>query len=156
MIQDLAKDKSTVTHMVQDFMKNEPHPSVKFVSNPRQVSRACIKSMVLTQTYPLLDSRFKMKKSNTDICPLCQEGTEDTEHFLVKCRSLKGVRANYSGKITYLLPTELSISLTQALLDSNILMRTHPGEKIDMEQVEKTSRDMIFALHLKRTDMMKI
>ena len=150
-----AKDMSTLQHMSHQFIHKHPHPVVALVDNPRQVERACIKAQVLTGTYPLQRARFKMKKTSSPTCQMCQRGEEDTTHFVVGCSSLNETRAKYSATIRALLPTNLKVPLTMALLDSRTLIKEHPELASLQKVIEQTTRDLIFALHLARCKILE-
>ena len=150
-----ASDKSTLKHMSSVFVHNEPHPCVSFVANTRQVTRACIKTMVLTGTYPLQCARFKMKKTDSAICLLCKTEKEDAKHFVETCKSQEITRRKYMGRIQALLPPSLNIPLIQAYLDSRTLALSHPELKFTtLHEFEQVTRDMVFALHISRTLML--
>ena len=101
----------------------------KFLPNTRQVTRACIKTMVLTGTYPLQPTGFKIKAESSD-CPLCQGEKEDNRHFVETCISQDTIRLKYMGRIKALLPNPLKIALTQALLNSRYLLSIHPDVSV--------------------------
>jgi hypothetical protein len=152
-IAEATSNMSTLKYLSKDFLYNEPHPAVLYVKNSRQVSRACVKIMVLTGTYPLQCARHRMKKTETTLCPLCKTSQEDTQHFVEHCHELDEVRLRYTDRIRAVIPHPLNTTLTQALLDSRLLQTIHPKLK-QIEDLEQTSRDFIFALHLKRTSLL--
>ena len=121
-----AQDKSTLIYLCKDFRYKQPHPTVSQVKNPRQVIRACAKVRVMTGTYPLQVRKEKMKRADSAICPLCSNEDEDTEHFIEGCPILHITRNAYSGCLQALLPNLLYTSLTQAILDTRTLQKTHP------------------------------
>ena len=155
-ISEDASVMSTLKFLHKEFKYNESHPVAQFVQNTRQVTRACIKIMVLTGTYPLQISRFKMKKVDSALCPLCHQEEEDTEHFIESCSKLRDTRQAYKARLNALLPTPLLTSPTQAILDSRHLMTLHPATKILVKDLEEVTRDMIFALHMKRSTLLNI
>ena len=149
-----ASNMSTLKFPHKEFKYNEPHPVVQYVKNSRQVTRACVKTLVLTGTYPLQTARFKMKKVDSALCPLCHLEEENTEHFIESCRTLQSSRQMYQARISALLPTPLRTSLTQAILDSRYLVKLHPEMKKLVEDLEEVSRDLIFALHMRRSNLL--
>ena len=146
-----AQQMSTLQYLHHHFIYNEPHPVVQFVDNTRQVTRACIKAMVLVGAYPLQLNRFKMKKADSSKCLMCNAEVEDTEHFIDDCPDLENVRIKYQAALNATLPESLQISKTQAILDSRRLMVIHPEMKKSIRKIEEISRDLIYALHIRRS-----
>ena len=163
MIEQATKDiaqavtvKSTLKYMSNNFIHSEPHPLVSFVDNICQVIRACIKTMLLTGTYPLRSIRFKKKKTESPDCPLYQVEKEDTRNFVETFITQDKLRLKYMGRIKALLPNLLKIALTQALLDSRFLLSIHPDVSDGIRNIEQISRDMIFVLHINWTKLLDI
>ena len=134
------QDKSTRTYLCKDFRYKQPHSTVSQVKNPRQVIRACVKVRVMTGTYPLQVRKEKMKRADSATCPLCSSEDEDTEHFIERCPILHSTRNAYSGRLQALLPNPLYTSLTQAILDTRTLQKTHT-EIENTAELEAVLRD---------------
>ena len=148
-IKEQAREYSTLKYLSHDFEK-QPHPVVQSVENTRQVTRSVVKSMLITDTYPLLKNRKKMKKSENDTCPLCLTKPEDIEHFLLTCPTLDDVRKKYTRMLNSML---LNIPTIIGLLDSREAKKINP--EINTDSLEKISKDYIFALHIRRTEVMR-
>ena len=83
-----------------------------------------------------------------------KEGDEDTEHFIQNCEKLDQVRERYKNKLNNLLEDNAELSYREALLDSRSLQKAHPKTKFLIAELEETSRNYIFALHLERANIM--
>ena len=153
---DEAQEMSSLKFLNHTLIYNMPHPVVLHVSNNRQVTRACIKAMVLIGAYPLQFNRWKMEKANSPACLLCNAELEDTEHFVELCPELQQVRNSYEARIHAILPNPLQMSKTQAILDSRTLIQSHPEMKKREGEVEEVTRDLIFALHIRRSTSLNI
>ena len=95
MIWDAASQKSTLTFLEKSFHYRETHPVVGLVENSRQVTRANVKTRLLTKTYPIQETRHRVKRANNPSCLLCQHHSEDTLHFILKCPALDETRQRY-------------------------------------------------------------
>ena len=66
-----------------------------------QVKQAEVKARILTNTYTLQSNRAKYNQHRVnDTCQLCKTGTEDREHFILKCKSLEHVGAKIYPEFT--------------------------------------------------------
>ena len=64
------------------------------------IRKACYKIKMLLDTYILQYHRSKFSNGQkTSICPLCEEGTENLEHFLVVCSALTSIRDIFISKL---------------------------------------------------------
>lgn len=147
----------------------EQHPCWRTVtSSTRDVRRAVIKVRLLTGTYYLQKDRAKFKGGSvTDLCLLCSAATEDRVHFIAECGALSSVRPRYLAEIEDELayrndPTAVAnvlndkVALTQLVLDCTSATVTgkvsiSPQESI---AVERITRRLCFALHLKRCEIL--
>ena len=107
----------------------------------------------------------RMKQIDGDICSLCDLGeTEDRLHFLTRCSALSEVRTKYLHRILALIPhtDDLDTENLDQFLVGLILDPSHPDvaeihilDPSVIPEVETITRDYIFALHLKRTNLVK-
>ena len=102
-------------------------------------------------TYPLYRNRKRMKKIDHDTCPLCCLETEDTEHFVLRCPNLEHTRNKYMNRIKIILQ---GIPLITGILDSREAMKIKP--KLQVKDLEQISRDYLYSIHLKRTELLAI
>ncbi len=149
-IQQSAEEKSTLTFLNKQFQRS-PHPSTLHVRNSRQVTRANVKLQLLTSTFPLYQARFRMKKRTDETCPLCQLAPEDTKHFIELCPALEPTRARYKAALQRLF--NHSTICTEYLLDSRNLVKFYPNA--DIKKIEEVTRDLLFALSVKRSAWLK-
>ena len=133
------------------------------------VSRAVIKARILTGTYYLQADRDKFQKEGiTSMCPFCSATSEDRLHFLTAYASLAQIRQPYIVKIEEKLleqNTRACVSsvigdltlLAQLVIDCSspvIAQRLRIRNSISRD-VEILSRELCFALHLKRCSILK-
>ena len=125
------------------------------------VRRAVTKARILTGTYYLQADRDKFqKKGITSMCPLCSATSEDRLHFLTACASLAQIRHPYIVKIEEKLleqNTRACISSVQLVIDCSsrvIAQRLRITNSISRDE-EILSRELCFALHLKRCSILK-
>ena len=104
-IAEEALSKSTLRLLNPVFLLCTPHNALCHIENPLQVVCANTKICLLVDVYPLATVQRRMKQIDSDICYLCDLGeTEDREHFLIRCDTLKEVRAKYLHRILDLIP----------------------------------------------------
>ncbi len=125
-------------------------------------ARAHTKARLLTGTYRLQSVVGRQNKMDPDkTCKLCREGVEDLKHFLLCCPSTETERSRYLKKIEDLMqkmrPEVTNYSpeiLVQTILDSRKLQSEGQVSVSVQAQlvssVERSSRDMIEALHRSR------
>ena len=153
-IRDGAECKSTLSLLHHQLVFSAPHPAVSMVDNPRQVVRACIKSKILTQTYPIESTRVRIKKAIDPTCPLCHRAPEDTEHFVELCPALEEIRSKFCI-LWQALPE--GPSKIKYILDTRTLAELHPdASEPTLKCWEQLSRDYLFAIHIKRTSLIAI
>ena len=164
-IRQEATQKSTLKHINPIITALIPHHCLRDIENPLQVVRANIKSRILMDVYPLNTNRKRMKQISTDECDVCNNGAkEDIRHFLLECHSLDETRRKYRERIDAILPdsTSVAIQANPALLLTLLLDPTHTegcGELAcqlpDLPRLESLTRDYIYALHIKRSQLLK-
>ena len=149
-IEELAEDKSSLLYLNPQFF-NSPHPSVLHVRNCRQVTRANVKIQLLSGTFPLYQTKHRMKKVPDDICPLCNLAPEDQKHFIEDCSALEPTRNIYKARLHALFAYNIEPFHAAYILDSRCLMEDHP--QVDEVAMEMVSRDLLFALSNKRSSL---
>ena len=162
-IREEAECKSTLVYLNPCFKESICHNVAYYIQDPREVRRACIKTQMLTGTYPFQATRVVYKQAVTDTCLLCGEGKEDLVHCLLLCPRLYATRTHYLPAIlNSILPVPANLSnaqidpntLTQLIMDN-----THPGvagyiSLEDTDTFERITRNFCFALHTRRTCML--
>ena len=165
-----AATKSTLKYLnVKACKVGEPHPCLRTVTgSTRDVKRTVIKVRLLTGTYYLQKDRAKFKGGSvTDLCLLCSAATEDRVHFIAECGALSSVRLRYLAEIENELtyrnhPTAVAnvlddkVALTQLVLDCTSAMVAGKVSISSQEAVavERITRRLCFALHLKRCELL--
>ncbi len=136
----------------------------------REVKRAITKVRLLSGTYILQTNRAKFNQYEvTDTCMLCGDGAEDRVHFLAVCSKLSLTRKGYTDTLTSILCKTNTISdITQRVGDpdflSHIIMdcthcevQNHISiDKTMIPEIEQLSRNMCYALHLERCQMLSL
>ena len=156
-----ATQKSTLRYLNPETRLGVPHRSLEGIDNPFKVTRANIKVCVLIDVYPLQAVLYRMKQVANDIYPVCDDGSrEDVDHFLASCGAYLDVRNKYEARFLPILGLDTAAS--GKLLVGLILDATHPDVEtyIQLEEdrisaLEDVSRDCIYAMHLKRTAILK-
>ena len=133
-------------------------------SNPREVTRAAMKAKILTGNYNLQAKRSYFKnESSTANCHLCNSDPENREHFVVTCPTSNHVRDGYMPDIYQVLTSALGVwearkiwetphGKLQVVLDSSFYIK---GLE-QIYEIERLSRNLLFALHLHRTAILSI
>ncbi|CAG2202476.1 unnamed protein product [Mytilus edulis] len=131
------------------------------------IRKACYKIKMLLDTYILQYHRSKFSNGQkTSICPLCEEGTEHLEHFLVVCSALTSIRDIFISKLyTVVVPkigtvawTDICVSnskMIQLILDCSRFEWYHVLEKNDINLVESITRSLCYSLHEKRSVLLE-
>ena len=166
-----GNSKSTLAYLnLHDCFVGKVHSCWKSVShNTRDVRRAIIKVKILTGTYILQYNKAKFNQYDVSpICCLCEAAEEDRIHFLLGCSRLNSVRRKYLEKIRSILcGIDVSIShqimsnqklLMQLLMDLSKLgvFDSHQVDISTYEELESVSRNMCFALHSKRVQLLSL
>ena len=159
-----ATQKSTLRYLNPETRLGVPHRSLEGIDNPFKVTRANIKVRVLIDVYPLQAVLYRMKLVANDLCPVCDDGSrEDVDHFLASCGAYVDVRNKYMARFLPILGLDTTETVASGkLLVGLILDATHPDVEthIQLEEdrisaLEDVSRDYIYAMHLKRTAIVK-
>jgi hypothetical protein len=159
-IEEELLKKSTLSYLNPVYKFKKCHTALH-VTNPRQVTRANIKVRMLTGCYTLQASKLTFKKSLDDTCPLCRTEPEDIRHMLTRCSKLATERNNYITAINGIIPSlcahkqkilQDNTLFTHLILDPrhpDLLQWMHVTEEL-YTLLENITRDMCFALHLRR------
>ena len=122
--------------------------------------KGVITSRVLTGTYKTQHIISRYEKSTTSsICRLCQKDTEDYVHFLLKCDTLSTIRNNHLVRLALYLE-KIQVN-TDYLVNSEDLLQLiidcSASNLIDSQyskNVDTICRDMIYALYVKRAELL--
>ena len=109
-------------------------------TDPLEAHMATVKARILVQRYPLSSSHCAGKNASPT-CPLCREGEETTEHFLIVCPALMKRRVRYLENL-YKILTETGNTLpsdTQGLVKMLLTPEECVSEDV-VEEVEQLSR----------------
>ena len=116
----------------------------------------------MTGCYTLQANRSKFNRYNVDpTCPNCKSAPEDRKHFILKCSSTERIRGKYLPKIRNFIDESdkiLDLENIDILLQLIIDPSTFYHEKRHLpilDQLEKTTRDMIYDIHLIHTKLMR-
>ena len=122
-----------------------------------------VKARLLTGTYMLKETKAKFSRNtDTPLCELCCEETEDVKHFLLICPTLNDIREEHLYTLKcYLNNIQEGAyedicenkQLIQLILDSSMdilkgIVTLTKRNHIDIEQITRT---LCYCLHVKRT-----
>ena len=166
-----GSSKSSLSYLnLHDCSVGEVHQCwVSVDHNTRDVRRALTKVKILTGVYVLQYNRAKFNQhAISSTCCLCRAAVEDRVHFVLGCSGLDPVRQNYLKRIQSLLTSlDQKIAdmimtdqklLMQLLMDSSNIeeLNTLKVDDSIYKEIESVSRDMCFALHRKRIQLLNI
>ena len=129
------------------------------------VRRAVIKTYLLTGTYYLQADRDKSEKGISSTCSHCSAGPEDRLYFLTTCMSLEQIGQPFISRIKLTILRQNNQACVSAVLNDLTFLaqlvscrlyfqhscaETNP----DYLDIEVTSRELCFALHLKRCSLL--
>ena len=145
--QEAASSMSSLAYVnVKKCNTRTLHASLRNLMCTLTVKKATVKIQLLLKRYPLTTCKTSGPKMR-ELCPLCHQEPETTEHFILICTKLQKPRIPFLIKIMQLIRIQrVDIQLEniiKAILDVNHLPFPDP-------QFEKISRDMIFKLHHRR------
>ncbi len=134
------------------------------IGSLRDTQKAFIKARVVTGCYRL-QVHVAMQKQNQHTtsanCVLCSEGVEDRAHFLLSCRSLESVRQPHMLELEKVLQSEQMEKvlndkewLLQVVIDPTHECLAECVSKYVMNECERISRNMVYALHVQRVRML--
>ena len=133
----------------------QPHPAWSSAgASVRELNKANVKVKLLTGTYLLEGRKSRMNKSEKiGRCPLCNMGTETREHFLTVCEKLQDTRERYLKELISAIdiPINTSHILIKAILDPSHFIKNSKT----LYKVERSTRRMCFALHIKRLQLLE-
>ena len=150
-----AETKKSLEHLNLDATSlRAPHPAWRLgAADPLTVTKATTKVKLLTQRYPLFYSRVAGNNYGSK-CPLCNNSEETLEHFLVTCPVLEPVRHPRMQELLQTLqrwllrPPASPGEAVSLILDPSSVAY---GQEVLGQKLETTTRDLIFALHNKRS-----
>ena len=159
--------KTTIRHLeIQKEPIGTPHNIWNCVKNQKlDIQKAEVKVKLVTDTYMLQYHQDKFShKENAGFCKICNDGVEDIEHFILKCKPLDEVRQNkleqfkrtvedIKGGGAELL--EEKNQLLQAILDctSKNVYTIITNNHNDLKAIERASQNLCFELHRLRTKL---
>ena len=167
------KEKSEKSTMKFLDIKKKPigNPHQIWNTAPKttiEVRKAEDKATLITRNYTLQSDKAKFTKNQeNEIYPLCHSDTEDTEHFLLICPSLKSVRdrhlsvlrkymaSNFGNDILNQIENEgLTI---QFLLDSSSVKLRHivKFKTENLRDIENMTRTSCLGMHTRRSSLFK-
>ena len=100
------KEKSSIQYLqLQNNPIHNPHNIWKVVNHrSKDVKKAQVKAKLITNTYSLQSLRAKYNQHAVKpTCVICNEGDEDIEHFILKCKGLNTTRMVYLEKLQSLI-----------------------------------------------------
>jgi hypothetical protein len=124
------------------------HESLRGDSNQHDVSRTTIATKLLVWRHPLSSSPVSGKKK--DQCILCGKEEEDEKHFLLFCATLMEARLPYLTKIIFHCRQE-GINIDPGNLTKLII---NPHYSNCTPETQKISKNLIFKLHLRRSELL--
>ena len=162
VIQDDAISMSTLQYLNPQPVLKQCHNVVKYICNPREVTRATIKTQMITGTYTLQASRYTFKQATSDTCLMCGEGPEDLTHLLLQCPSLSEVHNKYlptiENSIPYVYYHRNTVIKNTKLFTHFIMDCTHPEITTYIhlphgyqQTLETLSRNFCYAIHVSRS-----
>ena len=132
------------------------HPIWDHSTDPMEAHMATVKARLLLQRYPLSGLQYSGRKM-TPLCPICHEGEETVEHFLLTCAALHPYRTHYLQKIYGILveshspfPSNID-DITRLVMDPQSRPGMHEQYILVLEEV---SRKMTYKLHNERSIML--
>ena len=137
--------------------------------NPMETEKAMVKVKLMTGTYRLQAERSKLSRGQqSPICNLCRTSEEDASHLLLHCSALQHKRDPYLRQMEEVMAKHLSPEAITTIADSDDLKTqlfidcTHPSiielagcRKEWLEDAERTSRRMVYALHRLRATKLR-
>ncbi|KAK3105639.1 hypothetical protein FSP39_002449 [Pinctada imbricata] len=154
----LQPDSQTKPHLIWTNSKHSPNATYK----------AIIKAQIATDTYRLQANRSRYNQHDIKPdCKLCEHGPEDRKHFILICPSLRDIRTSYLKKLENTLEREIGAAgvarllgdrdeLLDLLIDcSNLefVPNSKKNRKIQ-EEVESLARNLVYALHCLRANIL--
>lgn len=96
-------EKSSIQYQLQNNPIHNPHNIWKVVNHrSKDVKKAQVKVKLITNTYSLQSLRAKYNQHAVKpTCVICDEGDEDIEHFILKCKGLNTTRMVYLEKLEF-------------------------------------------------------
>ena len=167
-----ANERTSLKFLATDkITPGKPHlvwTAAKY--SPMETKKAAVKVKLMTGTYNLGYIQARNKKQKQQQCLLCQLEPEDEIHFISKCQALQTKRNPYKEKIRKLLqekpdsdigqqPLENDQIFTQLVIDCTHYMDNNRPKRPETmrwyQNMEKTARDYIYAIHQVRSNKIR-
>jgi hypothetical protein len=147
----------------------DSHPVWKLPLRSRpEVRKGIVKSRIVTGTYILQIDRHKFSQYNIRVdpnCPLCKTEEENLIHFSLKCpllrpilaplfEALKGEVISCTNENTWKNIFNNSLSIVKLIVDCRNFANIFNEDKNVMHRIEELSRNLCYALHVKRLQIM--
>ena len=159
-----AAGKSTLTFFCPP-PRGQCHTVWDFGHGLHKVRQATIKARMITGVYILQSQKARFNQFKVDAtCPLCNEGDEDMEHFVLRCSSTKDIRLTYLGQLDTLISGEACSDLTtlwkasplQCVLDYSQILSNNKIDADLLYHLEDLTRRFCYALHSRRQAILNI
>ena len=139
-----AGNKSSLKYLRLDLCKKgSPHPIWSSCrKHTRAIQATAIRAKLLTGTFPLQYNLKRTNQHDTDICRLCDGGSEDTQHFLLTCPASADVREKSLGNFTEILKDHnIDLPTNRSLLCRSILNGI--PEPVESRHVPKSKSKLV-------------
>jgi hypothetical protein len=167
-LKEETSGKTTLKFMSCDHLAiGDSHPVWKLPPRSRpKVRKGIVKSRIITGTYILQIDRHKFSQYNIDPnCPLCKTEEENLIRFLPKCpllrpilaplfEALKGEVISCTNENTWQNIFNNSLSIVRLIVDCRNFANIFNEDKNVMHRIEELSRNLCYALHVKRLQIM--
>ena len=132
--------------------------------NHLDIKKAQVKARLLVGRYNL-QANLARYKNTSPTCKLCDEGSEDLTHFLIKCPNLQHNRPGYIRQIRDLISGRLGDiqadtliddddRLVQTIMDSSKILGWDADHNETIRAIESSSRNLCYALHSTRSTIL--
>ena len=166
-MQEEKEARSTLKHMDNRSVRSA-HPIWKYLpNNTLEVRKAEVKAKIITRTYTLQSDRSKFANGHEDsTCQICNNGIEDTKHFLLNCTSLSIERQKFMAIIKQYINTQEQYNCFEKLNHEGLLLKLilEPTStelkpfmrrmKINnFKELEGMTRTLCYGLHTRRATL---
>ncbi|MCG8048991.1 MAG: reverse transcriptase domain-containing protein [Candidatus Thiodiazotropha endolucinida] len=155
---------SSLKYLSKSYIIGRCHPAVKpYARSNRDINRIPLKNKVITGTYLLQTNRAKFNQNEVNpTCPLCNNGDETLQHFLIDCKTLDDTRKPILDDFLCVLnelliesPSASKETLLQLLIDSNSVFHDCNVKRTDstsalVDTLHYHSRRLVYSLNITR------